>query len=168
MIVYAKSNFILELAFFREELDCCLTLLELVESKKIELVLPAFSIGEYYEALVRRSKRRKAAYETLIIEISELSRSKPYGHYTDKFKEINELLLKSNEEEKCELDNTLEKILNLVEIVPIGLNIIRAAITFQKTHALSPPQDSIVYASILAHKARIATEISCFLTKNCS
>jgi hypothetical protein len=75
------------------------------------------------------------------------------------------IYLNSSDEEKYELDNILDNILNIVEIVPIGLNIIRAAITFQKTHDLSP-QDSIVYASILEHKARRATEIGCFITKN--
>jgi hypothetical protein len=79
MIVYVESNFILELA----------------ESNEIELVLPAFSIGESYEAWVRHSKRRKITYDTLVIEISELSRSKPYKHFSEKFKEINEILLKS-------------------------------------------------------------------------
>jgi predicted nucleic acid-binding protein len=164
MIVYAESNFILELAFHQEEHESCLTLLSLAESNKIELVLPAFSIGESYEVWVRRSKRRKAAYDTLVKEVNELSRSKPYRHSNEKMAELNELLLNSPEEEKSELDNTLERILNLVELVPIGLNVIRAAITFQKTHDLSP-QDAIVYASILEHKAK-KREASCFITKN--
>lgn len=96
MIVYVESNFILELAFLREEHESCKTLLELAESNEIELVLPAFSIGESYEAWVRHSKRRKITYDTLVIEISELSRSKPYKHFSEKFKEINELNLGDN------------------------------------------------------------------------
>jgi len=41
----------------------------------------------------------------------------------------------------------------------------RTAITFQKTHELSP-QDSIVYASIVKHLTTISTPMSCFITKN--
>ena len=50
MIVYVESNFVLELAFLQEEHESCLELLSLSESEDICLVLPAFSIGEPYEA----------------------------------------------------------------------------------------------------------------------
>ena len=60
----------------------------------------------------------------------------------------------------------LEKILQNVEIIPIDLDIIRNAITFQKSLDLSP-QDSIVYASLLAHLTTESGELRCFITKNC-
>ena len=66
MIVYVESNFVLELAFLQEEHESCLELLSLSEPGDICLVLPAFSIGEPYEAWVRRSKQRRGLYEQLI------------------------------------------------------------------------------------------------------
>ena len=165
MIVYVESNFVLELAFLQEEHESCLELLSLSESGDICLVLPAFSIGEPYEAWVRRSKQRRDLHEQLITAIRELSRSRPYQGSSDEFQELTNLLRRSGEEEKIRLDDILEIILQTVEVIPIGLSIIRAAITFQKSLELSP-QDSIVYASILDHLATASEDHSCFITKN--
>ena len=165
MIVYVESNFVLELAFLQEEHESCLELLSLSESGDICLVLPAFSIGEPYEAWVRRSKQRRGLHEQLITAIHELSRSRPYQGSSDEFRELTNLLRRSGEEEKHRLDDTLERILQTVEVIPIGLSTIRAAITFQKSLDLSP-QDSIVYASILDHLATASAELRCFITKN--
>lgn len=165
MIVYVESNFVLELAFLQEEHESCLELLSLSESGDICLVLPAFSIGEPYEAWVRRSKQRRGLHEQLITAIHELSRSRPYQGSSDEFQELTDLLRRSGDEEKLQLDDTLERILQTVAVIPIGLSIIRAAITFQKSLDLSP-QDSIVYASILDHLTTASEEPRCFITKN--
>ena len=171
MIVYIESNFVLELAFLQEEHESCEELLGLSESEDIHLVLPAFSIGEPYEAWVRRSKQRQGLHEQLSTTINELSRSRPYQDSSQEFQELTNLLLSSVEQEKDRLDETLERILQTIDVIPIGLSSIRAAITFQKNRRLSP-QDSIVYASILEHLADLdhqATEsrgLRCFITKN--
>ncbi len=165
MIVYVESNFVLELAFLQEEHESCSAILGLSESGKIRLVLPAFSIGEPYEAWVRRSKQRRDLHEQLRMAIHELSRSGPYHEASDEFRELTNLLIRSGEEEKHRLDDALEKILQNIEIIPIDLGIISDAITFQKSLDLSP-QDSIVYASILAHLAAESGEFRCFITKN--
>ena len=165
MIVYVESNFVLELAFLQEEHESCTALLSLSESRDIRLVLPAFSIGEPYEAWVRRSKQRRGLHGQLITAIRELSRSRPYQGSTDEFLELTNLLITSGEEEKRRLDHTLEKILTTVEVIPIGLSTIRDAIEFQRSFNLSP-QDSIVYASIRDHLATACEEHRCFITKN--
>jgi predicted nucleic acid-binding protein len=165
MKIYVESNFILELAFHQEEHESCIVLMELATAKKIELILPTFCLGESYDVWVRRAKRRKVAYETLTIEMSEWSRSKRYRDSLAKFAEVKELLLTSNEEEKEELDKILDHLLNLVEIIPFNLTTIRAAINFQNRHQLSP-QDSIVYAAIIQHLTDQSIPGGCFITKN--
>jgi predicted nucleic acid-binding protein len=165
MIVYVESNFVLELAFLQEEYESCLELLGLAESQDIHLVLPAFSIGEPYEVWVRRSKQRRELRDQLSTAIRELSRSRPYQASSHEFQELTNLLLRSGEEEKRRLDEALDRILRMAEVIPIGLNTIRAAITLQKSRSLSP-QDSIVYASILAHLAEAPEDLRCFITKN--
>ena len=57
MIVYVESNFVLELALLQEEHDSCDAIIMLAETRDIELVVPAFSLAEPYEALVRRSRQ---------------------------------------------------------------------------------------------------------------
>ena len=165
MIVYLESNFVLELAFLQAEHEHCSALLRLSESGEIRLVLPAFSIGEPYETWVRRSKRRRDVHEELTTAIRELSRSSPYERVTDHFHELTGILIRSGEEEKRRLDETLEDILRTVEVIPIGLSIIRAAINYQRKLTLSP-QDSIVYASVLDHLNPESTEPGCFITTN--
>jgi hypothetical protein len=51
MIAFVESNFVLELAFSREEYRECQELLDLAEKQKIDLALPAFSVGEPLEQL---------------------------------------------------------------------------------------------------------------------
>ena len=165
MIVYLESNFVLELAFLQAEHEKCSALLRLAEIGEIRLVLPAFSIGEPYETWVRRSKRRRQIHEDLTTAIRELSRSSPYEAASERFHELTSVLIRSGEEEKRRLDETLEKILQTVQVVPLGLNIIRAAISFQEKLYLSP-QDSIVYASVLDHLNAESLERCCFITKN--
>lgn len=165
MIIYVESNFVLELAFWREEHDDCLAILELASQKKIKLVLPAFSIGEPYEAWVRRANQRKELHRKLVEEIRELARSKPYQQLHGEFLGITELLTKSGEEEKNNLDTVLDRILNVAEVVPIELSTIRTAINLQKSHKLSP-QDSIVFASVNSHLYHAGGEVACFVTKN--
>lgn len=165
MIAYMESNFVLELAFLREEHESCINLISLAESKGITLVLPAFSVGEPYEAWVRRAKQRKELANKLTTEIGELSRSKPYQAASQELHQLTALLVRSSDEEKRRLDDALDRILNTTEIIPIGLTTIRSAITFQNSRGLSP-QDSIVYASILQHLATAPSGPRCFITKN--
>ncbi len=165
MIVYVESNFVLEIAFVREEHDICQTILQLAEANNLQLVLPAFSIGETYEALVRRHKNREELRNKLASEIKELKRSKPYEELDKESERLTSLLSSSGEEEKRRLDEALDRILRAAQIIPLGLKIIRAATVFQKSRSLSP-QDSIVYASILEFLDTQPTKPCCFITTN--
>lgn len=46
MIVYIESNFVLELAYLQEEHESCTKILNLSEADNIELVIPAYCVGE--------------------------------------------------------------------------------------------------------------------------
>ena len=164
MIVYIESNFVLELAYLRGEHECCSEFLLLSQAGDIVLALPSFSIGEPYEAWVRRSKKRKRLQRELDEELRELSRSRPYEGSPDEFRELTSLLLKSGEEEKNRLDKTLERVLETAEVIPISPSV-KNAIAFQETLDLSP-QDSIIFASILHHLTTTLDEVRCFITKN--
>lgn len=165
MIVYVESNFVLEIAFLRNEHELCTTLLDAARMHTFRLALPAFSVGETYEAWVRRSKQRAELSGRLRNELGELSRSKPYETSTAEFERVTSLLVRSSEDEKRRLDEALDHILNIAEIIPIGVTTIKAAIAYQQAPALSP-QDSIVYASILQHLTQSSGETACFVTKN--
>jgi hypothetical protein len=46
VITYVESNFVLELAFRQEDSASCEELLALAESRQIELLIPAYCLGE--------------------------------------------------------------------------------------------------------------------------
>ena len=165
MIVYVESNFVLELAFLQEECSSCTALLELAESRSIAVALPAFCVGEPYEAWVRKSKRRTELNARLREEIQELSRSEPYRESSQELRSLTGLLIKSGEEEKHRLDAALERVLDAAEVIPIGLDTVRTATTLQDSHDLSP-QDAIVFASVLGHLNAAQDGPKCFLTKD--
>ncbi len=165
MIVYIESNFVLELAFLREEYRACDEILALAETGNISLVLPAFSIAEPYGTVGRRIKQRRELRNKLWVEINELARSKPYEERSEELMPLTNLLLRSNEEEENRLDTALDTVLSSAEVIPLEKEIIRNAVEFRQSRNLSSP-DAIVYASILKHLAGKARAISCFLTKD--
>lgn len=166
MIVYVESNFVLELAYLQEEHESCEEILRLAEEGRITLVLPAYSIGEPYDAWVRKSNRRKDVHGSLSAELTQLSRSKPYVDRVNEFQEITRILVQSGEEEKERLNNVVSRILETADVVPIEREVIKTAINVQMTRNL-PPQDSIVYASVLSHLSLTAPTVAkCFITKN--
>jgi predicted nucleic acid-binding protein len=59
MIAYAESNFILELATLQNEHESCSAIIQLAENRRIDLVIPAFSVAEPYDVLRRRASERQ-------------------------------------------------------------------------------------------------------------
>lgn len=165
MIVYVESNFVFELALVREEQPHCRSLLDLAGERKIILTLPAYRIGEPYEALIRRSKQRDDFRNRLEVELNELSRSQPYQQACQELEKSAAFLLDSIREEKQRLDEALNDILDVAQLIPVDGQTIRNAILMQQSHDLSP-QDSIVFASVLAHLTNASPQVSCFITKN--
>lgn len=165
MIVYVESNFVLELAFLQEEFEPCNTILDLSEAGALDLIIPAYSLVEPYETLVRRAKRRNELSIQISYETRELSRSRPYSEIAERASDITSTLISSGEEEKQRLDATLIRILDCSELIPIQPSTIRRALDAQTTFSLSP-QDSIVYASVLQHLELSVFDNKCFLNKN--
>lgn len=165
MRVYVETNFVLELALLRDEHQTCEAFLELARKKRIELVLPSFSIGEAFEAWSRRVKQRKDLWRRLDAELLELARSKPYQEVPGKFETLTGWLNQSGEEEKLRVEEALSGLLSVAEVAPLGLLTIRKAAELQVGLRLSI-QDSIVYASILDHLEQRMEGAHCFVTKN--
>jgi predicted nucleic acid-binding protein len=165
MIVYVESNFVLELAFLQEEHESCEALLALAEGRAITLLIPNFSIGEPYEAWVRRAKGRGDLSARLRVELGELARSQPYRQPASDLLARADLLSRSVEEEKGRLDVALRRILGIATIIPLDAAAMQHAIELQASRNLSP-QDSLVYASVHRHLMSTGDEPRCFVTRN--
>ena len=165
MNVYVETNFILEMAFLQEEHESCEAILSYAREHKIDLVIPAFSIGEPYETWVRRRRTRSDLQSQLAREMREITRSASYRQIGSESNEYASLLVRSVDEDKQRLDETLVKVLEVSDIIPIELDVVKSAIDYQVNLAL-PPQDSIVYASVVGHLRSSETGQKCFLNRN--
>lgn len=164
MIAYVESNFILELAFRQEDYPACQALLQLADSGQIQVVVPAYCVGEPYERLIRRDRQRREVHRKLKVELKELARSAPYAHAASNLDGLTGLLVEAGDDELNSLNETLTRLLNTARLIPIDGVVLQGALTAQKTLGLSP-QDSIVYASVRS-SVIAATEAQCFLNKN--
>ena len=113
ILLYVETNYILELAFAQEQSESCQRLLEISEQGNLRLVIPAFSIGECFETLVRRSKKRKQLANTVSMELREISRSLSYRSEAVALDSITRLLIPSLEDDKRRLDETYRECLQL-------------------------------------------------------
>ena len=165
MNVYAETNFLLEIAFLQEEYESCEEILRHAEDGIIDLFIPAFSIGESYDAWVRRDRRRVELQARLERELNEIARSAPYGDIRAESGEFASVLGRSAREDKARLDDALVRALEVVEVISIGADTIKSAINYQRELGLSP-QDSIVYASVLEHLQTGVAGPKCFLNRN--
>ena len=66
MNIYIESNFVLELALVQEQEASCENLLQVCEAGRAKLIIPAYSLVEPYETLVRRhtQRRRRSSWKS--------------------------------------------------------------------------------------------------------
>ena len=165
MDVYVESNFVLELTLLQEQHESCEKIIELCEASKVNLILPAYTLVEPYETIVRYAKKRTQISKDLVTEVKQLSRSKPYQEEIEALQKINGFLVRSQEEEKTRLRSTIDRLLAVTEIIPLDAQILSSASKYQLAHDLSP-QDSIVYASVVQHLSNSDSSVKCFLNRN--
>jgi len=163
--VYVESNFVLELALLQEQQASCEEILRLSEAGKVHLVIPAYSIAEPYETLVRRHRQRKRMKAELDVELRQLARTTTYAQRLSGFQNLTTLLIDSADEEAKQLEDIRERLLRTGEVIPLEVLTLTDATQYQRAHGLSP-QDAIVYAAVLSHLKQHGTKQSCFLNRN--
>lgn len=165
MNVYAETNFVLEIALRQEQCNNCEAIVALCKEQRINLVIPAYSLAEPYETLIRRHKERKKLKNNLDTELNQLARTDSYASDITKIQILTNLLIKSTEDEMNRLEDTRKYLINVAETIPLNSKILKFSAKHQKEHDLSP-QDAIVYSSVIYHLEHNKLEPSCFLNKN--
>ena len=165
MIVYIESNFVLELALLQEEHRSCDSIVSLAESLAIDLAIPAFSLFEPYEVWRRRTGERTGLHKDLIQEMSQLARTEPYAKTVEDLGDTASILVRSGDEDRRRLDLTVRRILDCAVVIPLQGETLRNAIQYQGSLGLSP-QDSVVYASVIAHLSVSSPGAKCFLNRD--
>ncbi len=165
MNVYAETNFVLEIALRQEQCSDCEAIAALCKERRINLIIPAYSIAEPYETLIRRHKDRKKLKNSLDTELNQLARTNFYASDIIKIQSLTNLLVKSTEDEMNRLEDVRNNLIRVTEIISLNSEILKSSAEHQKEHDLSP-QDAIVYASVIFHLEHSEPETACFLNKN--
>jgi hypothetical protein len=148
MIVGVESNFVLELAFRQEEAGECRQILSLAEQSAILLAIPACALFEPYETLIRRSKARDNVAFELERELQQLARTESYAQLRETSKDIAQALSESCKEQAASLASTIDQIVGIATVIPLDSEVIKHSLAAQRELSL-PPQDSVVFASII-------------------
>lgn len=165
MVVYVESNFVLEHALEREELDSCAGITHLASLGRITLVIPAFAFAEPYQALAVRSKLRARLRDELRTQVVEMARSKPHRDVPANFAALEASLIQSAQFEQDGFRQSSAELLHTAEVIPLDKAVLIAASAIQLELSLSGP-DSIMLASVLTHLDNNKPTESCFLNRN--
>ena len=166
MIIYVESNFVLEVAFAQEESQACEQILDLAEAGRVDLILPAFSISEPYDALRRREARRSKLHDDVARELGELRRTASYAEQVERLLGPLGLLVQSSDDETSRLDDALKRLVDKAELVSVDAGILVRATGLREERGLSP-QDAMVYSSVLQSLEKKDTgEEKRFLNRN--
>lgn len=164
MIVFAETNFVLELAFGRDKFARCRDFIDMAEKGEIVLSLPAYSFVEPYEVIIRRRKSRAQVHELLLREAKEITRTAQFEQSANQLAQLTGLLIQVGESEQDELRKIISQLLDVASVIDLNPAILRQALTFQDDVGLSP-QDSVVFAAILAELEKRGGP-ACFVTTN--
>ena len=165
MNIYVETNFVLELTFEQKQSKSCEKIIQLSESKQVKLILPAYSLAEPHEKLNRQATNRKKLQDSLNIELRQLSRSKTYNSRIESIRDLERLIVQSNEEEWQRFILYRDRLLNCAEFISLDINVLQVAVSFEKLYDLKS-QDAIVLASVMSHLDRDKPNQACFLNKN--
>ncbi len=165
MNVYVETNFVLELAFQQEQFVSCEQILQLGEAGGIKLVIPAYSLAEPHEKLIRQANSRKELQRKLRDELQQLSRTASYMSRISSIQDIANLLVQSNEEDQQRFVQYRERLLESAEVIALTADILTEAAVGEEGYTLKP-QDALVYASVITHIRQNQPQIACFLNRN--
>lgn len=164
MRAYVESNFVLELAFEQDEAESCRDILSLCESGRLDLVIPAFALGEPFYALVGRAKTRKRVAEELTQQLREMARGRLAAAESVALTGVAALLVRSLDRERSGLRTALDRIAACAGISPLNRETIRRASALEQQPGMPAP-DALVLASVVLDLEE-SPEASVFLSRN--
>ena len=145
--LYVESNFVLELVFAQDHRDQCEDLLTAAEQGVIELVIPAYCLGEPFETLGRRHRGRLRLQDELQSEIKQLRRVVEYDELLGEADATVGLFARSAREDVERLDRYYQRICAVAVLAPLSTDAIVRSLALRVEFDLSM-QDAIVLASV--------------------
>ena len=166
MIVYVESNFLLELSLTQDQSRSCAEIIGFCEQGKATLIIPAVCVSEAYSAALAKQRITTRLSELALSELAQrYSRSRVYRNRSPHPESFREMTADLYDVVERRLHEVLDRILSVAEIIPLDAAVIQSARNLRKTNAVSPFIDSLILASVLAHR-EVSREQSCFLSTN--
>lgn len=165
MIVYAETNFLLEVAYQQEGGESCREILDLARKSKLSLVVPVFSLVEARQTWDRRSSEHNVLQNQLQPIIRQLARSEPFRTVTESSRELLAALVASGEDTRLRLEETITDLSSIATILPLDADIAARARQEELNLSLSP-SDAVVYATVMSHLRAAPTGPKCFLNRD--
>jgi len=150
MIVYAESNFILELTLEQEQLVGAENILLAAERGRIILVVPSLGINEPFSTIAHRSRIRRQINTSITEQVKQLERSPTHSGLVTEIRAVAAKLASLEGHELSRLQSTMERVLKLATVVPVTPVVFADARNYASAFDLSLP-DAIVLASVIHH-----------------
>jgi predicted nucleic acid-binding protein len=164
LIVYAETNFLLEIAYLQEGCESCREILDLARNGRLTFAVPAFSLIEARQTWNRRSSEHKALQNQLQPIIRQLARSGPFSTVTESSLELLKAL-ESGEDTRIRLEDLITDLPSIARILPLDSDIVARARQAESSLGLSP-SDSVVYATVQSHLHGVPAGAKCFLNRD--
>lgn len=166
MILYAETNFLLEVAYLQERSESCNTILGLSKQGSVLIVVLAFSIAEARTTWsVRLAERNVLLRDQLQPLIRQLSRSQQFVTLPETSQELLAAIVASGEDARDRLDQVVAIIEEHGVVPQLTAHMLSHAVELEKRFSLSPP-DSIVLASVIAHLGDAPDGPKCFASQD--
>jgi hypothetical protein len=121
-VVYAETNFVLEIALLQKEHASCTSLLELAAARpeELQLAFPTFCVGEVYEAFERKRRIRRDLADGVRREFDQLARSEPHAAIRRELVNLFDAFGRINEDQQAGLDHALGNLLAVARLLPVA------------------------------------------------
>ncbi|MBA7518226.1 hypothetical protein ES705_10295 [subsurface metagenome] len=157
VMLIAETNWLESIALAQD--SAAAYLLDLADSKKIEIAVPEYSIYEADGSLNRKLIKRAEKIDDALSLLGQIAQTTHYADLCEKGREILKELKKLTLDDRTEIKRVLDEIKSMVRIIPYTSDAsTRAEIMFESS---SPPfkvGDCRIYASILAFLELIKEE----------
>jgi predicted nucleic acid-binding protein len=166
LIVYAETNFLLEVAYLQERSDSCTAILDLARHGSVSLVIPAFSVAEARNTWdFKLSERNVLLRDQLQPLIRQLSRSRQFQTLPETSKDLLAAIVSSGSEARDRLEEAITILHQHGTIQHLTGPVLSAATELEHRFSLSPP-DSLVLSSVVEHLKITPDGPKCFASQD--
>jgi len=165
VIIYAETNFLLEIAYQQDGCESCREIIALARQGKLSLVVPAFSLMEARQTWDRRSSEHNSLQNQLQPIIRQLARSQPFRTLTESSRELLSALAASGEDTRLRLEVAISALSAEATVLPLAADVVARARREELNLSLSP-SDAVVYAAVISHLENAPPGPKCFLNRD--